>query len=373
MFAPIFLISLEAHCGALENQINSSIQRLNTISSPKNSCSTKAPSACGEIEAAKEEIDAVVGNKVEIDRKYHSTVRACLDEKFNSCYPNLKPSIQLSKIKQMFQSFKADPRFRYPAGGGGMCAHRAESLALLLAEEGYSATSIRITHSPTLIAMDRDVSGALNGNFDDYKGYHSLIQVLVDVNGKKVPYLLDPQYMEEPMTVDEYFIKTTGQVCNKTSATATIPDYTQCYYFEQKQNTTTEQNISAKINLKDPYIACGWASGKNILEWHDLGKGPSGKKDNLLNQTNGQIPEKFKTQVATERSSKELILNAYENYENKLKQDLKQRQYSLSQPAFPGFPSDYHAKLEQESKALEHSLTKYTETLRRVRKNLESK
>lgn len=79
-------------------------------------------------------------------------VRSCFQKRFEKCYPNLKKNIEHEQVKNLFNEWKKDPRFRYPSGAG-MCHYRAETLSYHLAELGYETTTIRIEHSPTLIVL----------------------------------------------------------------------------------------------------------------------------------------------------------------------------------------------------------------------------
>ncbi|MDD4976647.1 MAG: hypothetical protein PHY93_19985 [Bacteriovorax sp.] len=259
-------------------------------------------------------------------QKLDQLTKACLKKRFDHCYPNLTKTIELDKLRSFFESWKKDPRFRYPSGAG-MCAYRAQSLSYHLAELGFKTTSIRIEHSPTLIAMDRDSNDKLNGNYDDYRGYHTLVQIMVNRNGKAVPYLLDPQYMTEPLIREDYFIKTTGQNCKKLDEqNEKVPvDLTSCYYKEEAQNKPAEKSeLTSLFNpslLQDQLINCGWTSAK-LQTRVSIWPGPINKNDTKIVCTNGEVPKAFEGKDVSETSSKELILSAYENYAVELNRQL---------------------------------------------------
>jgi hypothetical protein len=181
----------------------------------------------------------------------------CLSEEFSRCYPNLRPTIEKKTLDQLFQNWTEDPRFRYASGGGGECAIRAESLAHELAELSISAKIVRIEHSPSLIVMDRDMTGKLTGRFHDYRGYHTLVQVNVREGERDQPYFLDPQFMGRPLTPSEYFRRTTGQDCLKNEGP--IGSYLRCYYRLQPQNTPSGSvNIHRLMKKSGAALGCGW-------------------------------------------------------------------------------------------------------------------
>lgn len=250
---------------------------------------------------------------------------ACLRQRFSRCYLGLKQEISKDKLKKMFQSFTGDYRFRY-ATGGGACHLRAEALAYTLAKSGYAAKVVRIEHAPTLIAMDRALDNKLTGRYYDYHGYHTLIQIMVNDNGHQVPYLLDPQFMTEPMPRDEYFLKTTGQVCKSLDETED-KSFLNCYYKLLPQNEPTERaNAHAILDPKNQYSACGW----NEDPLHDAFAGRSQKplpKVRGLELANSGPEDDTSSDVermtVSERTHKILISRAYAGYRSRLLKRLK--------------------------------------------------
>jgi hypothetical protein len=309
----------------------------------------------------------------------------CLKKRFQSCYPKLRPAISLDNLKNMFEQFKKDPNLRYSAGGGA-CALRAETLSYFMAEAGYKTTSIRIASAPTLIAMDRNKEGELNGNYYDYQGSHNLVQIDVEINGKKVPYFLDPQFMDKPVPIDVYLLRTIGQVCEKKMAKAHVKDFTKCYYHEEPQNTPSEESTVADplMSTEDlPFIRCGWRGGKGILT---RGKyfSPEIKKENKkLVCLNCEQPYSLLESDASPQSQKELILNAYANYRPLLEARLKfiNEQIELTSQSLKMMTEKSYFKDEEQQsnkealkmkEAIEFSLQKIDEKVKEVRKNLES-
>ena len=209
-----------------------------------------------------------------------------------------------------------------------MCHYRAENLSYHFAELGYRTKTIRISHAPTLIAMERDSEGKLNGDYEEYGSGHTLVQIDVEFQGKTIQYFLDPQYMNKALPKEDYFKKTIGQNCQKLkSEDDTILDFTKCYYLERKQNATAEDLVTlfhtANSEVDRPYLNCGWASGhkaKNINEYPVLIT--STKKDRSITSTNYKTPEKFKGKQVTDSTSKDLIWENYSTYEDRLKEQL---------------------------------------------------
>ena len=306
-------------------------------------------------------------------------VKACFQKRFERCYPALKSVIEIEQIKNLFNEWKKDPRFRYPSGRG-MCHYRAESLSYRLAELGYKTTTIRIEHSPTLVAMDRDVNDKLNGNYDDYQGYHTLVQIMVNENGKQKPYLLDPQYMTEPMPRDKYFIKTMGQICEKTDD---LIDMTSCNFIEKPQNTIPDDhNLFNPNEIQSSALNCGW-SGEKVKTRISIWPQPINKEDKLIIKTNGgEAPETFKGKEVSEDTSKQLIIYAYENYKNKLKQSLEsinEGLKSISTPSKTGSNNQFAEEMEEvrqslikQRKSIMHSLKKIDEKINIVKNNLKN-
>lgn len=254
-------------------------------------------------------------------------VKECFQKRFQKCYPNLYSSIELEQIKIMFNEWKKDPRFRYPAGVG-MCAYRAEALSYHLAELGYKTMTVRIKHSPTLIAMDRDENDLLNGNYDDYQGSHTVVQIMVNINGEQVPYLLDPQYMTEPTPQNKYFIKTMGQICEETE---NLKDLTSCNFITKPQNNIPDGHDLFNPNkMNDSAINCGWSS-EEVKTRVSIWPNPINKIDKKIVKTNGETPEFVKNKIVSENTSKELIIKAYENYALRLKSELNNINLSLNE------------------------------------------
>ena len=317
--------------------------------------------------------------KSEFDQ-LESLVRSCFQKRFEKCYPNLKKYIELEQVKNLFNEWKKDPRFRYPSGAG-MCHYRAETLSYHLAELGYKTTTIRIEHSPTLIAMGLDSNDNLNGNYDDYQGFHTLVQIMVNENGKQTPFLLDPQYMTKPMPRDEYFIKTMGQVCEKVNSSL---DLTNCYYKEKPQNTMTDDHdFFNPLKKNDKALLCGWSGAKvesRISIWPE----PIDKSNKKIVNTNGmRTPEIFMEKEVSGDTSKQLIIHSYENYTESLKYELNNINSShetfeemLSDKELPEVMlkdlKEIRVRQEKRKVSIVLSLKKIEDKIRIVKKNLDT-
>lgn len=311
-------------------------------------------------------------------------VATCFQKRFEKCYPALKSNIDLGQIKTLFNEWKKDPRFRYPAGAG-MCAYRAEALSYHLAELGFKTTTIRIGHSPTLIAMDRDANDLLNGNYDDYHGAHTVVQIMVNVNDEQIPYLLDPQYMTEPMPRNMYFIKTMGQVCEETENEM---DLTNCYFKQKLPNSMPDgHDLFNPSKMNDSAVNCGWSSG-DVKTRISIWPKPIIKTDGKIVKTNGgDTPEFFKDKIVSEKTSKELIIKAYEDYALSLKSELDKINSSLAirseiprdkenvSPYAISFANELKEIQEEQMKRKESlifSLKKIDKKIIAVKKNLDS-
>ncbi len=269
--------------------------------------------------------------QVELDGQNFLTQQfaaACVANRFSQCYKNLAPTISKSTLDKMFAAFIKDPHLRYSTGGGA-CHLRATALAYTLAEAGYAASTVRIEHSPTLIAMDRDRENKLTGRYYDYMGYHTLIQVMVSDGKTIVPYLLDPQFMTQPMPRDEYFLRTTGQVCVEKGKPEAL-SYLNCNYHLLPQNEPASSPLIPPhiLDPKNSYTACGWEKDPLYENFAQMGQKPLDPVAGL-EAMNLETPADIKGLAVTEGTSKTLILRAYKNYSVTLIDKLKQAKHSL--------------------------------------------
>lgn len=284
----------------------------------------------------------IINSNIQFEYQQRSTkleekAKKCQDSRFQNCFPNLLSTISLPKLNNLFTKWINDYRFRYPTGGGA-CGVRAQNLAHELALKGYKAEVVRIGIAPTLIAMEYDKEKSLNGNFYDYKGSHSLIQIMVkQENGTEEPYLLDPQFMNAPVPKSEYFIKTIGQECHKVDNPYNPPDksYLNCYYSVSPQNSN-DSEISAYKVLQTPSMACGWhfdPSAKEDFANFTKGSVTQANPDRILQILNGDGPVqndygKLAGSAVMKVSHKYLILSAYQNMMSRLQ---KQSSYTKQQ------------------------------------------
>lgn len=285
----------------------------------------------------------------------------CLSRRFLSCYANLKQSVQKTDLDTMFVGFKTDFRLRYESGGLGACHLRAEALAYMLAEAGYAAKTIRIEHAPTLIAMDRSKDDALIGTYDDYQGYHNVIEIMVNEKGTISPYILDPQYMTRPMKKNEYFLRTVGQNCHAIKAVGPN-SFLDCYYRYKPQNAPTNiLNAKAIIDAKDPFTICGWEEDPLNEDFAKKASRPRSAIKGLVltNSSATDLPLELKNQAVTEETYKLLIIHAYQNYASQLKKIAAELPSDLS-------PEEKSRRKRQIEKDLSNLHTKF----RQIKKNL---
>ena len=257
--------------------------------------------------------------------------KSCQNQRFEACFSHLNTSIREEKLNTFFSNWIKDERFRYHTGGGA-CEVRAKSLAHELAQLGFEAKQIRIGYAPTLIAMERDEEGLLNGNFYDYGGSHSLIQIMVEKGGEKVPYLLDPQFMNTPVPRDQYFIQTIGQVCQNVDnhQQVDVRSYLNCYFSESAQNSSIEK-VNSYQALNNESMACGWHFDVQAMTSFAKTVGSHPTQPNPkrhLAILNGDFSDldfglDFQNKDVHPESSKELILAVYVNLSQKFTKDIK--------------------------------------------------
>jgi hypothetical protein len=253
-----------------------------------------------------------------LEKRSAKLAAKCRARRFASCSAQLNPTITKDTLDRMFAKFKRDPRLRYASGGGGACALRAEALSFILAEAGYAAQSVRIEHSPTLIAMDRDANDRLVGTYDDYNGFHSVVQILVEEGGKSVPYILDTQYMRRALPRDEYFVRTMGQPCRSLDE-GPMGSYLNCYFRLHPQNWSEEKvDAHAILDPGNRFTMCGWGPTPLHEDFAQMAAHTPTQAASLV-KTNGwspadQAPEWLARKPVNEETSKALIIDAFERY-----------------------------------------------------------
>lgn len=254
-------------------------------------------------ESERENRNTLIHLSFALDERLSRVGARCDAEKFRACYPKLRPSVSLSELKELYEIFRGDPHIRHAAGGGA-CHLRAEALAYRLAERGFAARTLRIQQSPTLIALDRDRDGKLSGGYYDYQGYHTVVEITVRENGTERPYVLDPQFFNQPLPRREYFLRTTGQSCLQSTDSPL-----GCRFELYAQNHPSETRF---WNLTETAgSACGWAENPLHPEIASMKATEPGPKKELRIQNAEHTPEAFQGKTADENSYKQLILHAY--------------------------------------------------------------
>ncbi len=153
------------------------------------------------------------------DNKFSRAFTDCQAGLYKNCYQQQK-DIAEEDLHKVFQEFKKDPYLKMedPAR---MCLQRAYILAEKLSKAGYKV-EIAGFLSPTLVGLVKNEKNEIVG-FNQYsplleRGYHYAVSVDVKLaNGKIEKRILDPQYAEEPMSVDVYSRHLTGDKCYKKS------------------------------------------------------------------------------------------------------------------------------------------------------------
>lgn len=247
---------------------------------------------------------------------------------------------------------------------------RANSLAYELAQLGHKASLIRIGSAPTLIAMEKGSEGKLNGNYYDYGGYHSLIQIIVEENGEDVPYLLDPQFMDKPIKREQYFIQTMGQNCleEEDVSQRKVRSSLNCYYSTFEQNQMSGSTPHANQVLENPLYACGWYFDIEFLK-RSLSKSnesPTNKTTLVIESLNSEVPSSLKGSTVGHNTSKQLILEAYQSHRDHILEKIRQAESQLSMA---------EAQLENTSPFYdadpEYEISFNTQLLEQLRKDLE--
>lgn len=323
---------------------------------------------------------AVRATLASLDKRLLEVGRLCYSARFSRCYYDAKKTVSLPELQKMFTEFTKDKDFRYSTGYGA-CHFRAEALAFTLAEKGFAANTIRIHRAPTLIAMDRTRSGELTGGYYDYHGWHTLIQIMVKDGELEVPYLLDPQFMNEPLPRDEYFLRTMGQICNETDSDQG-KSFLNCYFSVLPQNFPSDEGYHRPADAAvDRAESCGWTKDPLHKGLANLKNGfqKSGKNLQILNDT--ETPARFANRTVNEGSARELILHAYENYEVRLKDRLQEMESRIARSEanlnidspFLGTREERQAQLEAQRKERNQlflDIPNVSKKLAEVRKNM---
>jgi hypothetical protein len=335
---------------------------------------------CEELKTLSDEYDRVseIGKKLPFDevvkaklQKLRETgdeqTQSCLNSRFASCYQNLKESFELKDLEAQFKEFTQDPRLRYKTAGSS-CYTRAMTLLNILGKKGYAAKNLQIVKSPSLIGFDLDTNNKLKGSFYQYHNNHSLVEVMVKVEGQLVPYLLDPQFMTRPMPRDEYFKRVTGQICKEK-----VSGVSDCKFIIYPQNYLSQTNFNYKeiLNLNNPNTACGWSyTGYEIPE----GLPSLEKTDGLMqNMQAAEYLSVFNGRSVSEDSYKKLTIYSYEHKLNLIKEKIKEsEQIILDNINNSSFKRDDLKTYELKIQKLKVDLAEFINKVEIVKKNLDS-
>ena len=154
--------------------------------------------------------------RIERDRLVDQVTEAinrCEQDRMDRCFPKLSATIPAASLDVLFKGWTQDPLYRMNTPEV-QCHSRAYALAHELSRMGFKSKLVRIEDAPTLIAVDRGRNGKLKGRFNDYHGWHFAVMVEAESpDGSKQSRVLDPQFMDRPVSQDEYFVRTIGQRC----------------------------------------------------------------------------------------------------------------------------------------------------------------
>ena len=132
---------------------------------------------------------------------------------FQACFGENRGAIPSDVVTQLFNDARQDP-FTHMKTPEIYCLHRAYVLLGEIFQKGYQARIVHIEASPTLIGLT-NFNAASPTHSVDYQGKHWVVAVNVKgPDGRITPEILDPQFMQNPASFDEYFRLTTGQSCH---------------------------------------------------------------------------------------------------------------------------------------------------------------
>jgi hypothetical protein len=249
----------------------------------------------------------------------------CQNGRFRTCFKNNRKYFDLDKLNRLFQTWIKDYRFRH-FDGAFRSSERTNSLAFELAQIGYSAKKIRIHHAPVLIVFDYDKQNKLTGEYYNYQGNHSLLQVMVKIGDKLIPYFLDTQFMHKPIMKKKYFLKTIGQDCIEKLSFSAKSSFSSlnCYFTVRDQNYSEIKEDPVAVDvLTNVGQSCGWHFDvkKSNLNRKKLAKLNNMSKSLILkSMTNDTIPFELKGKIIGPEVQKILIIKSYTNYQFRLKE-----------------------------------------------------
>lgn len=195
--------------------------------------------------------------------RFVEAYRACHTFLYNNCYPDQK-SISEHDLTSLFNEFKKDPLLRMPEPAS-RCVSRATILAERLSKMGYKVEMVKFT-APTLVGIVRNQNNEIVA-FNEYssfaleQGFHVALSIEVDLpNGKKERRILDPQYADEPLSLDVYSKQLTGDICvpEPSRKEGCKVEYSPPVITD-KERFALEAFLNGDLKLTN---ACGW----NLLE-----------------------------------------------------------------------------------------------------------
>lgn len=295
------------------------------------------------------------GNNYEVAQ---AAMDKCIAERFKSCYPSLRPEISWKELTELFNESIQNKtgRMNYPSDS---CYSRAYLFSKRLTEAGYSSQQLWIGYSPTLIEINRAGDNKL-ASFsthtgrprwtNDFEGMHAVATVNVRMpNGELRQVILDPQFFNEPVTLEDYFINTAGQNCkNATGQNVNLELTWNCTYKVKEAFETLDGGSWLNRNRSKPEIdRCGW----NFTDEY--------QREVRDKNRHNPPPTPFPANLDDKTLRQKLILQGYE----RRKKTLEERLIALRK-----YSSNSKPQIDEILKALEE----YPEVKKRIRANIKS-
>lgn len=231
-------------------------------------------------------------------QKFNREFIQCNEALYHYCYKDSK-AIDESELNKMFLDFKKDPLLNMKEPSA-MCTQRAIVLSEKLASQGFD---VEIAHfeSPTIVGIYRnqDLKYEQYSPADKERlGFHYATSIMVKLaDGKIEKRILDPQFADRPMSLDEYSRLITGATCvdkrkRSTECLVQFKSPVSHNYMEPKDYI---QFLDGTLTVSN---SCGW----NLLRG----------SINEITKFNNEIAQKNKDYVI-EDSSNQTILELSRN------------------------------------------------------------
>lgn len=183
----------------------------------------------------------------------------CHEGLYNSCYRDEKP-IDEALLDELFKKWKTDPHLNMPRPLG-MCVQRSIILAEKIRLLGFGV-EIASFESLSIVGL-YTYNGKLE--YEEYsppdredRGRHYVVSVYVKTpNGNLERRILDPQFAETPMSLEEYSKLITGSTCSEKPQRPTEchVQFRKPISYDFMQYSDYVYFLKGNLTLTDP---CGW-------------------------------------------------------------------------------------------------------------------